>query len=1102
MKWREKQIGKSGVPPPRRLTDEEIEYIVSEVPDPNCPDPVARSVSRSNIIEDIVAQFEITEWAVDDILLTKLKEAIKNRFVIACVKLGDGVGLFVADALGATATQITLDTFKLIGISSIGKGIDGYKNLLYLPIERSDPSMTIHFLMEVTRQDVIEMRAVLEAVTINTFVKMWDIGVFHRHDRLLTPEIQARIFHPDEVIRLETQWWHQYYDVINSLNPSQYPSHVMRLYLDTQLMYEHRVTMPMIANALLSEPYKATSTTPLIKFDVITSPFETGVLDIVPREEVSKVDKVPYPARTYLFNIIRPALERIQVKGITGITKLAPITIDLTMTLEKNFHPISRREMEKFASVIQGYDRNQIYVLPLNRKLINSRSIPMSRILDSLKLTGIQILQEVESRAKTRVTKNLQDFGIFLPLDRERDIERLILLFPEPPVKGPLMWLQDQWNIRNFKAEYTYAVTVGSNLNEVIRQPWVDTFRTVTNDLHKTSSFFGVESARTYFIYELLEILATIARLSARNLTLLADFIFSRGMPLSIKFSGESKRGRRGITKGTNEKFKDSVFAAGNVPGGTKESRFSMAVARLTGSHVPVGAFSLDNLDILTEISNELTLDRLYRFFPEKFNENNLKQPLINPVEPESMTPAQLIASITGVNLEYVDGRNSIIGKISYEEKIQWIDYDPNILTAEIVPALEYKRPSFLSPLRERYTFVVLNRYSKLNDDEKQAKVDEFSGLKTKFNRGLYTYSIFNPRDLDYSQFRNILFGAEFEEISSQISHYYVDLAYLGGTQNPIPSYIKNKLTGRARENLLKWKPKDNLETRPLLWHERKVVLRVYFLVGSGPNVPNGYIHKVFPTYRMWIAESSFVEGTKDPKITKASVESTSQELYFPENLELPIGSDYTLKSLTKKIRMNVEEAIDVILGKIKGEFQSYPESQNGYEVFACDFEVSDKIEDFAVYPINITDELILGPVGVDKRTNYDPENGPWSQLHIDFSRQYFAWQHEVIIDPTFNLKKSGTQFVSIKTTKSRIDAKELETKTLPIETRIPIIVSSEVVIKPKPPPIDVADWIMELPKEKLLTSYNLNPPDYTMTDYEILTAYLRDFEASRTLKR
>lgn len=84
--------------------------------------------------------------------------------------------------------------------------------------------------------------------------------------------------------------------------------------------------------------------------------------------------------------------------------------------------------------------------------------------------------------------------------------------------------------------------TVGSNLLEILNMPYVDTVRTISNNIYEIFDIYGVEGARQIIIDEIMEVMEYAgASIGRRHVELLADIMTTRGILQSVDRFGVKK---------------------------------------------------------------------------------------------------------------------------------------------------------------------------------------------------------------------------------------------------------------------------------------------------------------------------------------------------------------------------------------------------------------------------------------------------------------------------------------------------------------------------------------------------------------------------------
>ncbi|MBN2052636.1 DNA-directed RNA polymerase subunit A'' [Candidatus Woesearchaeota archaeon] len=82
-------------------------------------------------------------------------------------------------------------------------------------------------------------------------------------------------------------------------------------------------------------------------------------------------------------------------------------------------------------------------------------------------------------------------------------------------------------------------VTAGSNLKEVLKLPFIDTYRTTTNSVSEIEKLFGIEAAREAIIREIIKVLKDQGiKIDIRHILLVADAMSMSGSVLGVSRYG------------------------------------------------------------------------------------------------------------------------------------------------------------------------------------------------------------------------------------------------------------------------------------------------------------------------------------------------------------------------------------------------------------------------------------------------------------------------------------------------------------------------------------------------------------------------------------
>ena len=178
--------------------------------------------------------------------------------------------------------------------------------------------------------------------------------------------------------------------------------------------------------------------------------------------------------------------------------------------------------------------------------------------------------------------------------------------------------------------------TEGSNLLDVLNQPYIDYTKTLTNDVNEIYSLLGIEAVRTLLIDQIIEVIQEGAGyINSRHVDLLCDTMTSKGFLTPIN--------KQGITKGdigplakcsfedtTNQLIKASIF-------GEKDNLTGVSSNIMLGQTIPSGTGFTEIL-----LDEEVLMNNLqqHRIDSDKINADdyNVEQLLVVQEEDEECT--------------------------------------------------------------------------------------------------------------------------------------------------------------------------------------------------------------------------------------------------------------------------------------------------------------------------------------------------------------------------------------------------------------------------------------------------------------------------------
>lgn len=370
---------------PRYLTREETDYIVSHIPLPRAADSVSASVSRDGIVRSCrstLAEVELCPSAIPDLI-----EIMIERFKRASIASGTPVGMAAAETIGATLTQMTLNTFHTSGgQKSTAVGINAMRDIINARKDPSQPITTIYFTNKsLTFTEVLNSRRFIVGSMVSDFVSDYEIKS------------------PSD---LERFWWH---DLSMQMLGKALPNvkSVMRLKLNVGEMYKHKVTISDLADVLERDVPPGV----VAFYGSITD----GIIDLYPNtvvinktvQEKMKTGNIMSQdllEKAFLEIIVRPELSKIRVKGIPDMTDLVPVVTPIwsVVLLERKVKKSDLYGDIETDNVIMQYpERN--WFLFYNPSVVKRNGIQPGNLARLCKLAGLEILGTLPDRLLIRV---------------------------------------------------------------------------------------------------------------------------------------------------------------------------------------------------------------------------------------------------------------------------------------------------------------------------------------------------------------------------------------------------------------------------------------------------------------------------------------------------------------------------------------------------------------------------------------------------------------------------------------------------------------------------------------------------------------------------
>jgi len=588
---------------PTYLTLEEIEYVAAVVDDFNILSPIPEVAENYRYylrrhIRELVAKVMLVSGAVRNDAIEKLREGIRLQYKSAIAYEGIHCGYLAATSISSGQTQISMKTFAMQSGASImvGRGLQGIITIVFTRATRiHDAKMVVHFRKYVTKRDVIDMRKLLVEIRASDFLVegKYQIGKLG--------------------VELPTYRWH---DMLNADPNAEFKygkgTIALRLQLDKNMMYTHRVTPAQFARAFRY-------INPNIDAIVAYSSFADATVDIIPTIDDSNEAIV-----ALLLDSIYRSLPDIYVKGIEGIKKCIPYSYDM-LDLISNYsdegqyircyidhnnaningslfppYHMLKRHIESYGyNVVVNRKYHKVVsmdVYPKSRTSVGSgQSAASATTVASGKnaTSGPNIASATGSASPASSTTGASATSATTGASATSSTSGTNATTGTSATTGASASTVKDRLIQLLgisSKEYTYMVTEGSNMQELLQKcPWVDPCRTISNNLFEIRDRLGVEASRAYFMYELTTILneSKSYGINWAHIRLVGDLVYIQGKPAGITHAGNITRKQGPLTLASGERGDKAIISA--AINRMRESATNTSVANIIGSRVYVG---------------------------------------------------------------------------------------------------------------------------------------------------------------------------------------------------------------------------------------------------------------------------------------------------------------------------------------------------------------------------------------------------------------------------------------------------------------------------------------------------------------------------------
>lgn len=514
---------------PRRLTEEEIKDILDIIPEVKSASIQVGEFNRLSLLKTIREQLK--EIMITPLGINDMKDEILRQFNKSVIKHGSVVGVTAAEALGGPITQMALNSFHQSGSAkNVTFGVSRVRELINATKELKNVSCSIFFENQhMSFDDIIsKVRPEITDISVSDVVK----GI---------PDIET-------IDNIEEPQWYQTYRML--IRDDFKANAILDLDIDVNILYAYKITMEDICRVIEQNQ-------PVI---CVYSPLNIGKIHIYPIEKsiASKIKSEGIIDRknasmVFLWKIVIPALDKLKIKGISGITQIYPV--------EAPVWQIVKDEM-KASSVDRGW------FLILNEVRMKITGISVSKLVYLCKTVGMTVpkVRNNYILVQTPVGESPTTMVIdLIKADKQAEKEyesnkrsEGAIIIRRPPTKimnaSFIVYADSDGSI--FKKDK-------STLRTLLAHPNIDSTRTYCNNVHEMNAVLGIEAARTFLIKEFIEVIGFQGSyINPRHIVLLVDFMVSLGQVSGITFTGISRQSSGALKKASFEKAMDTFKEA------------------------------------------------------------------------------------------------------------------------------------------------------------------------------------------------------------------------------------------------------------------------------------------------------------------------------------------------------------------------------------------------------------------------------------------------------------------------------------------------------------------------------------------------------------
>ena len=553
---------------PRRLTNDEINYILNKIP-PYVSGTINREAAKfayKNLLK--FEKFRLRQIVITPLAIEEYREKYTISHTFSNVEYGTPVGGTSAEAFSRSSSQQAMDSFKIEVAKVSTNSVEAFDEILEARY-RKVPIMFVYYNDKPTIEEIYnKKRLILETISVK--------------DLIITERVET----VDELYPNGT--FPDWYDIFRAVMvQTDIPKFnwIYQIRINTDLMFKNKILPRDIARSIESEGILKCIYSPLLKdesgsyiiMDVYVSN-KSGIMDIKEYKEskLGEEDNI----FMYLYNTFMPKVSTTNIRGLNKISSIRKIIIPINFSLysETNlsiYYPEKKNEyliklnipymtlnfitinniINMFKSLeindvfkidempeLKDFDDMDLYVkLPPEPKEYTEHMNKQKKE-DKMEYTPINYISFIVKVDK----KEVDDYRISQKKIKSEMISNSNKLLLEGDKIGSRDIRNKSANIKIYKepsipymnCNQIYIETSGSDISNLIKMDDIDMTRSYSNNLYEILKYFGIEAVRSHIIKELIHLIkSTDSYIDLRHITLIADWMTMFGYitPFTLK---------------------------------------------------------------------------------------------------------------------------------------------------------------------------------------------------------------------------------------------------------------------------------------------------------------------------------------------------------------------------------------------------------------------------------------------------------------------------------------------------------------------------------------------------------------------------------------